>query len=123
MARSATLPCFAAFLGGFATPFNQLAKIYLRWARLEDMPAAFDSSVFSHFQHTLYQALFSLPALRELLAHPRRNQHFSLEALGRPAPAEANVAFISSARQTKITFMAFLFPPSRTAALGNRHTN
>lgn len=87
------------------------------------MPALSDPSVFIHFQRSLHQALFSLPVLRELSAHPHRNQHFSLEALGRPAPAEANVAFISSARQTKITFTAFLFLPSRTAALGNRHTN
>lgn len=45
-------------------------------------------------------------------AHPRRNQHFSRESLCCPAPVEANVAFISSARQTEITSVAFLFLPS-----------
>lgn len=106
MACSAALPCFAVL--GFVTPFNQLEKIYLRLTRLEDVPALFDPSVSSHFS-ALYWLFCFCQLCVSSQGHPRRNQHFSRESLCCPVPLEGNIAFISSARQTEITSVAFLF--------------
>lgn len=109
MACSATLPCFAVL--GFVTPFNQLEEIYLRLTRLEYVPCSLWPICFQSFFGVVLALCFCQLYVSSQ-AHPRRNQHFSRESLCCPAPVEGNIAFISSARQTEIMSVAFLFLPS-----------